>query len=156
MDTSSYTPIKQTPRGGPCLSLLPLFDSIRRTSLSLDGHFVLQPVSCKSTWYTVPYFGINGLSMILCLWSPLHPLSKLLAIQDHAQILEQQLWMGGRWEVSIISHRPVLRSDLKQERLVFRECLNIFATNCSPKGIHLRESWLYNYYCHLFLHFSTL
>ena len=23
--------------------------------------------SCKSTWDTVPYFGINGLSMILCL-----------------------------------------------------------------------------------------
>ena len=26
------------------------------------------------------YFGINGLSMILCLWSPLHPLAKLLAM----------------------------------------------------------------------------
>ena len=51
--------------------------------------------SCKSTWDTVPYFGINGLSMILCLWSPLHPLSKLLAIQDHTQNLEEQLWMGG-------------------------------------------------------------
>ena len=47
--------------------------------------------SCKSTWDTVPYFGINGLSMILCLWFPLHPLSKLLAIQDHTQNLEEQL-----------------------------------------------------------------
>ena len=25
------TPVKQTPRVGPCLSFLPLFDSIRRT-----------------------------------------------------------------------------------------------------------------------------
>ena len=50
--------------------------------------------SCKSTWDTVPYFGLNGLSMILCLWSPLHPFSKLLAIQDHTQNLEEQLWMG--------------------------------------------------------------
>ena len=60
--------------------------------------------SCKSTLDTVPYCGINGLSMIMCLWSPLHPLSKLLAIQDHAQInLEEQLWMRGRREVSVIS-----------------------------------------------------
>ena len=88
--------------------------------------------SCKSTWDTVPYFGINGLSMILCLWSSLHPLSKLLAIQDHTQNLEEQLWMGGRREVSIIFHRPVTRSDLKQERSFFPwECLIIFATGCS-------------------------
>ena len=51
--------------------------------------------SCKSTWDTVPYFGINSLSMILCLWSPLHPFSKLLAIQDHTQNLEEQFWMAG-------------------------------------------------------------
>ena len=82
--------------------------------------------SCKSTWDTVPYFGINGLSMILCLWSPLHPLSKLLAIQDHAQNLEEQLWMGGRGEVSIISHTPVTRSDLKQEWSFFRGTVSTF------------------------------
>ena len=58
--------------------------------------------SCKSSWDTVPYFGFNGVFMILCLWSPLHPLSKLLAIHDHAQNLEEQLCMGGRREVSII------------------------------------------------------
>ena len=82
--------------------------------------------SCKSTWDTVPYFGVNGLSMILCLWSPLHPLSKLLAIQDHTQNLEEQLWMGGRREVSIIFYRPVTRSDLKQERSFFRESVSSF------------------------------
>ena len=75
--------------------------------------------SCKSTWDTVPYFGINGLFMILCLWPPLHPLSKLLAIQDHTQNLEEQLWMGERREVSIIFHRPVTRSDLRWERSFF-------------------------------------
>ena len=69
--------------------------------------------SCKSTWDTVPYFGINGLSMILCLWSPLHPLSKLLVIQDRAKNLEEQLWMGGGREVSVTSHRPVSSCDLK-------------------------------------------
>ena len=43
-----------------------------------------------------PYFGLNGLSIILCLWSPLHLLSKLLVIQDCAQNLQEQLWMVGR------------------------------------------------------------
>ena len=82
--------------------------------------------SCKSAWDTLPYFGINGLSMILCLWSPLHPLSKLIAIQDHAQNLEEQLWIGGRREVSIISYRPVTGSDLKQERSFFRGSVSTF------------------------------
>ena len=93
---------------------------------------LLATTSCKSTWDTVPYCGINGLSMILCLWSPLHPLSKLLAIQDHTQNVEEQLWIGGRREVSIICYRPVTRSDLKQEpEVVFPwECFIIFATGC--------------------------
>ena len=41
--------------------------------------------------------------------------------------------MGGRREVSIISHRPVTRRDLKQERSFLWECLNIFATGCSSR-----------------------
>ena len=93
------------------------------------AHFYLlvaATTSCKSAWDTVPYFGINGLSMILCLWSPLHPLSKLLAIQDHTQNLEEQLWMGGRREVSTISHRPVTRSDLKQEKSFFGRSASTF------------------------------
>ena len=44
--------------------------------------------------------GLTGLPVILCLLSPLLPLSKLLAIQDHAQNLEEQLLMEGRREVS--------------------------------------------------------
>ena len=64
--------------------------------------------------------------MILCLWSPLHPLSKLLAIQDHTQNLEEQLWMGGRREVSIIFYRPVTRSDLKWERSFWRGSVSSF------------------------------
>ena len=100
--------------------------------------------SCKRTWDTVPFFGINRLSMILCLWSPLHPLSKLLAIQDHTQNLKEQLWMGGRRELSIIFYRPVIRSDLKQERLFFRGSVSTFsqlvvATAC-PNGKLL--NWL--------------
>ena len=93
--------------------------------------------SCKSTWDAAPYFGIDGLSMILCLWSPLHPLSKLLAIQDHTQNLEEQLWMGGRREVSIIFYRPVTRSDLKRERSFFRGSVSSFlqlVESSRPKG----------------------
>ena len=66
-----------------------------------------------------------------CPWScacdpPPHPLSKLLAIQDHTQNLEEQLWMGGRREVSIISHTPVNRSDLQQERSFFHGSVSTF------------------------------
>ena len=95
--------------------------------------------SCKSTWDTVPYFGINGLSMILCLWSPLHPLSKLLALQDHTQNLEEQLWMGGRREISIIFYRPVTRSDLKQERSFFRGSVSSFLQLVAPMQEFLGE-----------------
>ena len=34
--------------------------------------------------------------------------------------------MGERKEVSILSHRPVTSSDLKQERLFFRESVSTF------------------------------
>ena len=57
---------------------------------------------------------------------PLHPLSKLLAIQNHAQYLEEHLGMEGRREVCIISHRPVTRSDLKQERSFFLRSVSLF------------------------------
>ena len=41
--------------------------------------------------------------------------------------------MGGRKEVSIISHRPVTRSDLKEERSFFRGSVsNSFATQAVP------------------------
>ena len=102
--------------------------------------------SCESTWDTVPYFGIKSLSMILCLWSLLHPLSKLLAIQERTQNLEQQLWMGGRREVSVISHRPVTRGDLKQERSFFRGSVStFFAAGClSPSYPYSRGARLLN------------
>jgi len=57
---------------------------------------------------------------------PLHPLSKLLEIQDHAQNLEEQFRMGGRREVGIVSHRSVTSSDLKQERSFFRLSVSTF------------------------------
>ena len=92
--------------------------------------FLLQPA--------VPYVGINGLSMILCLWSPLHPLSKLLAIEDHTQNLGEQLWMGGRREEGGWYY---ISQTCDQERFAARkvvfswECLNIFATGCSTGNI---------------------
>ena len=98
----------------------------------------LATTSCKSTWDTVPYVGINGLSMILCLWSPLHPLPKLLAIEDHTQNLGEQLWMGGRREEGGWYY---ISQTCDQERFAARkvifswECLNVFATGCSTGNI---------------------
>ena len=97
--------------------------------------FNLQPVAkVLDTLYTVPYFGLTGLLMILCGWSPVFLLSKLLALQDNAQNLEeQQLWVKGRREVSIILHRSVTsRFEVKKAGFSL-ECLNIFATGCSSK-----------------------
>ena len=45
--------------------------------------------------------------------------------------------MGGRREVSIISHRPVTRSDLKQERSFFRGSVSTF--------LQLVVAWLEHY-----------
>ena len=47
-------------------------------------------------------------------------------MQDHTQNLEEKLWIGGRREVSIISHRPLTRSNLKQERSFFRGTVSTF------------------------------
>ena len=52
--------------------------------------------------------------------------SCFVAIQDHAPNLEEQLWLDGRKEVSIISHRPVTSNDLKQERWFSRRSVSIF------------------------------
>ena len=44
--------------------------------------------------------------------------------------------MGGRREVSSLSHRPVTSSNLKQERLCFRESVSTFlqlvVATCKP------------------------
>ena len=104
----------------------------------------------------MPYFGINGLSMILCLWSPLHPLSKLLAIQDHTQNLDEQLWMRGRREVSIISHRPMTRSDLKQERSLFRESVSTFLYLVVAHKTVIFVSWIFEFHCIIFKITETL
>ena len=48
---------------------------------------------------------------LLCMWFPPLLSSKLLAIQDHAQNLEEQLWTEWRREVSIIFHRCLTSSN---------------------------------------------
>ena len=85
---------------------------------------LLQPVA--KVLETLPYFGLNGLPMILFLWSPLLPLSKMLAIQDHAQNMEEQLWMEGRREVSIILHSSGTSRDFKSKRPVFHWSVSTF------------------------------
>ena len=79
---------------------------IKRTFLPAKNNEAT--TSCKTAWDTAPYFVLTCPAMILCLWSPI-----LLAIQDHAQNLEEQLWMEGRRKVSITLHRSVTSSDLK-------------------------------------------
>ena len=59
---------------------------------------------------------------------PLHRLLKFLELQDHAPNWEKTTLKAraGR-EVSIISHRPVTSSDLKQERSCFRGSVLTFS-----------------------------
>ena len=109
------------------------------TSIFSRGGVTLQWIattSCKSIWDAVPYFGINGLSMILCLCSPLHPLSKLLAIQDVPCSKFGGTTLNGREE----GGQHYISQTCNQQRFQARkvvfwwECLNIFATGCS--GTH--------------------
>ena len=80
----------------------------------------LRHCTCTLFWLlNQPAYDIN----LLFLWFPPLPSSKLLTIQDHAQNLEEQLWTEWRREVSIIFHRCVTSSDLKQERSGFYQCL---------------------------------
>ena len=53
--------------------------------------------SYKNTGDTVPYFGSTDLLMTLLLWSPFLPISKLIAIQDHAKKTWRNNfeWRGG-------------------------------------------------------------
>ena len=58
--------------------------------------------------------------------------------RPEAQNLEEQLWMGGRREVSIISHRPVTRRDLKQERSFF---VGVSQHFCNWLQLHSKRFW---------------
>ena len=92
--------------------------------------------SYKNTWDTVPYFGLTDLLMILDSWSTLLSLSKLLAVQDHAQNLEDQLWIEGRrgWVLYLTN---VWVAAISVRKVGFSwECFNIFATGCSLKVWH--------------------
>ena len=80
----------------------------------------LRHCTCTLFWLlNQPAYDIN----LLFLWFPPLPSSMLLTIQDHAQNLEEKLWTEWRREVSIIFHRCVTSSDLKQERSGFYQCL---------------------------------
>ena len=91
--------------------------------------------SCKNTWDNVLYFGLNGLSMILCLWFTLLPLSKLLAMQDHAQNLEEQLWMEGREGVNVLNYLTDvwLAATWSKKGWFFVGVSQHFSTCCSRK-----------------------
>ena len=88
--------------------------------------------SCKSTWDTVPYFGLNGLSMILCLWTPLHP---KVASNTRPYSKLGGTTLNGREEGG--QYYILQTCDLgrfEARKVVFPwECLIIFATGCSLK-----------------------
>ena len=72
--------------------------------------------------------------------TPLHPILKLLAIQGHAKKMDEQLRMGGRREVSVISQRPVTSSDLEQERSHFSSVSTFFKPVLAAICFVCRES----------------
>ena len=77
--------------------------------------------------YLRPHLGLNGISMILCSQSPVPSpaQSKMLTIPDHAQSVEEQLWMHGRkWGGGryVISQRCV--TSRKATRLITEATLN--------------------------------
>ena len=79
--------------------------------------------------YLRPHLGLNGISMILCSQSPVPspPQSKMLTIPDHAQTVEEQLWMHGRkWGGGryVISQRCVTSSQTTS--LITEATLNKF------------------------------
>ena len=76
----------------------------------------------------------------LVLATPLHPILKLLAIQGHAKKYDEQLWMEGRREVSILSQRPVTSSDLEQERSLFSSVSTFFKLVVAAICFVCRES----------------
>ena len=76
----------------------------------------------------------------LVLAIPLHPILKLLAIQGHAKKYDEQLWMEGRREVSILSQRPVTSSDLEQERSLFSSVSTFFKLVVAAICFVCRES----------------
>ena len=53
--------------------------------------------------------------------------------------------MGGRREVSVISHRPVTSSDLKHERLFFRGNVSTFLQLVVPTFLEWREPNIFSH-----------
>ena len=107
--TVSFLIRKKSHRPKFCKFCTPLKTSKNQGDISAHKSYSYEATtSCKTAGDTAPYFGLNSLAMILCLWFPL-----LLAIQDHAQNLEEQHWMEGRRKVSVTSHRTVTSRDLE-------------------------------------------
>ena len=66
-------------------------------AIAKNSHMQKYLRHCTIFWLKWP---VNDLVLVI----PSPPLSKLLAIQGHAQNLEEQLWMEGRREVSVYPH----------------------------------------------------
>ena len=79
----------------------------------------LQPIA-KKCWDTVPYFDLTVLFMILCSWSSPPTLIKVATNTRPCSKLGWTTLNGWKEEVSVISHRRVTSSGLKEERPVLR------------------------------------
>ena len=71
-------------------------------------------------------FWLKWLVHDLVLVTPPPPLFKVASNTRPCSRLGGTTLNGGRGEVSILSHRPVTSSDLKQDRLFFRESVSTF------------------------------
>ena len=122
----------------PSIKILPLVKK-EKTSISWKCYFLRSETfvrkeiwrvitnattSCKSTWDTVPYkwhkWPVHDLVLLI-------PPPPLIKVASNTRPYTKLGWttLNGR-EVSIISRRPVTRSDLKQERPFLRGSVSTF------------------------------
>ena len=75
--------------------------------------------------------------------TPPPPLFKVASTTRPCSKLGGTTLNGGRGEVSILSHRPVTSSELKQDRLFFRESVSTFlqlvVASVDSEGIFLLQ-----------------
>ena len=118
---------KQGCHSGPAAGDFPLiFWGTSPATLIKNQHVDFTTTSCKNTWDTTRHLGCNNESLIFRVPSPLPPFSKLVSLQHYTLKSEQQLWMGERGEMCLISHRYFIGRDYKKEKRIFNESVSTF------------------------------
>ena len=127
--------------------------AVRRGFTVLDK-FICTTTSCKSTWDTVPYFGINGLSMILCLWSPslikvssnTRPYSKLGGTTLNGREGGGQYYISQTCDQERFAARKVVFSCVSTFWKLVVACTSPQVISTSPKTLFYWQDWLH-FFC---------